>query len=89
MMSVPLGEAENHLSEFVAQVGRTHDRVLMTRHGHPAAVLISPEELAALEETVDILTTKGAREAIAEGLDDLAAGRIADDDALRARFSPR
>jgi PHD/YefM family antitoxin component YafN of YafNO toxin-antitoxin module len=51
--------------------------------------LVSPEDLAALEETVDILTTTGAREAIAEGLDDLAAGRIADNDALRGRFASR
>ena len=89
MTSVPLGEAKNRLSEYVTDVERTHDRVLITRHGHPAAVLISPEDLAALEETVDILTTTGAREAIAEGLDDLAAGRIADNDALRARFASR
>jgi len=89
MTSVPLGEAKNRLSEYVTDVERTHDRVLITRHGHPAAVLISPEDLAALEETVDILTTAGAREAIAEGLDDLAAGRIADNEALRARLASR
>ena len=89
MTSVPLGEAKNRLSEYVTDVERTHDRVLITRHGHPAAVLISPEDLAALEETVDILTTTGAREAIAEGLDDLAAGRIADNEALRARLASR
>jgi len=49
MTSVPLGEAKNRLSEYVTDVERTHDRVLITRHGHPAAVLISPEDLAALE----------------------------------------
>ena len=89
MTSVPLGEAKDRLSEFIADVERTHDRVLITRHGHPAAVLISPEDLAALEETVDILTTAGTPEAIAEGLADLDAGRIADNDALRARFNSR
>ncbi len=57
--------------------------------GRPAAVLISPDDLAALEETVDILTTPGAPEAIAEGLADLTAGRVADNDALCARFAPR
>ena len=89
MTSVPLGEAKNRLSEYVTDVERTHDRVLITRHGHPAAVLIAPEDLAALEETIDILTTAGAREAITEGLDDLAAGRIADNDSLRARLASR
>ena len=89
MTSVPIGEAKNRLSEYVTAVERTHDRVLITRHGHPAAVLISPDDLAALEETVDILSTPGAQEAIAEGLADLDTGRVADNDALRARFASR
>jgi prevent-host-death family protein len=89
MKTVPLGEAKDRLSEYIAGVERTHDRVMITRHGRPAAVLVSPNDLAALEETVDILTTSSAREAIAEGLADLAAGRVADNAAPRARFAPR
>ena len=50
-------------------------------------MLISADDLAALEETVDILATAGASEAIAEGLADLEAGRVADNEALRARLS--
>ncbi|MGC8513899.1 MAG: type II toxin-antitoxin system Phd/YefM family antitoxin [Acidimicrobiales bacterium] len=88
MTTVPLGEAKDGLAEYIAGVERTHDRVIITRHGRPAAVLVSPDDLAALEETVDILTTSGARDAIAEGLADLAAGRVADNEALRARFAP-
>jgi len=87
--SAPLGEVKNHLSEYVTGVERTHDRVVITRHGAPAAVLISPEDLAALEETVAILATPGAQDAIAEGLSDLGAGRIADNEALLARFAIR
>jgi antitoxin YefM len=86
MTTVPLAEAKDKLSEYVTSVERTHDRVVITRHGRPSAILISPEDLAALEETVDILTTPGAPEAIAEGLADLEADRVADNDALRARF---
>lgn len=89
MSTVALGEVKDRLSEYIASVERTHDRVMITRHGRPAAVLISPEDLAALEETIDVLTTSGAREAIAEGLADLAAGRVADNEALRVRFAPR
>ncbi|MEO6885364.1 MAG: type II toxin-antitoxin system prevent-host-death family antitoxin [Jatrophihabitantaceae bacterium] len=44
----------------MADVQRTHDRVIITRYGQPAAVLISADELAALDETVDILSTPGA-----------------------------
>lgn len=89
MTSVPLGEAKDRLSEYVAGVERTHDRIVITRHGRPSAVLISPDDLAALEETVDLLTTPGAQEAIAEGLADLAAGRVADNEALRHRYARR
>ena len=87
MSTVPLGEAKDHLSEYVAGVERTHDRVTITRHGRTAAVLISGDDLAALEETVNILATSGASEAIAEGLADLEAGRSADNEKLRARFA--
>ncbi len=89
MTTVPLGDAKNRLSEYVSEVQRTHDRVTITRHGRTAAVLISADDLAALEETVDILATPGAAEAIAEGLSDLEAGRVADNDELRARFNDR
>ena len=89
MTSVPLAEAKNRLSEYVSEVERTHDRVTITRHGRTAAVLISADDLAALEETVDLLTTRGLSEAIAEGLADLAAGRIADNAAIRARYTAR
>ncbi len=87
MTTVPLGEAKDKLSEYVTSVERTHDRVVITRHGRPTAILIAPDDLAALEETVDILATPGAPAAIAEGLADLEAGRVADNDALRARFN--
>ena len=89
MTTAPLGEVKDRLSEYVAGVERTHDRVTITSHGRPAAVLVSPDDLAALEETVDVLTTPGAPEAITEGLADLAAGRVADNEALRARSAPR
>ncbi|MGH3517409.1 MAG: type II toxin-antitoxin system Phd/YefM family antitoxin [Haloechinothrix sp.] len=75
MTVIPLGEARNELSKYVAEVERTHDRVTITRHGHPAAVLVSPDDLAGLEETLDMLRTPGAVEAIREGQADAAAGR--------------
>ena len=87
--SVPLGEVKNRLSEYVTGVERTHDRVVITRRGSPVAVLISTDDLGALEETVAILATPGAQEAIAEGLSDLGAVRIADNEALLARFADR
>lgn len=86
MTAVPLGEARDRLSEYVSDVERTHARVTITRHGHPAAVLISADDLASLEETLEILGTPGARQAIREGLADAEAERFADNDAIKARY---
>ena len=86
MTAVPLGEARDRLSEYVAEVERTHERVTITRHGHPAAVLISADDLAAIEDTLEILGTPGAAEAIREGVADASAGRFADNDEVKARY---
>lgn len=86
MTAVPLGEARDRLSEYVSDVERTHERVTITRHGHPAAVLISATDLASLEETLEILGTPGAVQAIREGQADAAAGRFADNHEVKARY---
>ena len=42
---LPLAEIKKRLSEIVDGVEVRHDRVVLTRHGRPAAVIISPDEL--------------------------------------------
>lgn len=86
MTAVPLGELRDRLSEYVADVVRTHARVTITRHGHPAAVLISADDLASIEETLEILGTAGAAQAIREGRADAASGRFADNDEIKGRY---
>jgi len=48
----PLGDVKSHLSELVGRVHDHHERVAVTVHGKPSAILIAPEDLAALEETL-------------------------------------
>jgi prevent-host-death family protein len=60
MTELPLADARNRLSELVADVEQTQERVMITKHGHPAAVLISPDDLASLEETLDVLSDPDA-----------------------------
>lgn len=52
---VPFSEAKAHLSDLADRVERTHDRIVVTRHGRPSFVLVSPDDLESLEETLDIL----------------------------------
>lgn len=75
MTTTPLGDARDHLSEYVADVQRTHDRVTITRYGQPAAVLISADELASLDETVDILSTPGALDDIRQAAAEVGHGQ--------------
>lgn len=74
MNAVPLGDARDHLSEYVADVQRTHNRVTITRYGLPAAVLISPDELASLDETIHILSTPGALGQIRQAEKEISSG---------------
>lgn len=53
--TVPFSDAKAHLSELADRVEQTHDRIVVTRHGRPSFVLVSPDDLDALEETLDIL----------------------------------
>ena len=62
--TVPFTEAKAHLSELVDRVVGEHERFVLTRNGRPAAVLLSPDELEALEETVDILQDKKLMDSI-------------------------
>lgn len=55
MTTEPLRTVRDHLSEMVDRVEREHERIVVTRNGRAAAVLISPQDLAELEETVSVL----------------------------------
>jgi antitoxin YefM len=52
----PLRAVRDHFSEVVDRVELHHERVVVTRNGHAAAVLISPEDLGQLEETLEVLS---------------------------------
>jgi len=71
-----LKDVKNHLSEVVEQVEREHDRVVITKHGRPAAVVLSVDDLASLEETLDIAGRPTLIKQIRASLADLAAGDV-------------
>ena len=74
--TLPFTEAKAHLSELVDRVEREHERILVTRNGTPAAVLISPDELEALEETVDILQDRELMESLRRSRREAAEGKL-------------
>jgi antitoxin YefM len=89
MTILPFTDARNRLSELIDEVVRTHERVEITRHGHPVAVLISADDLAALEETLDVLSSPEAMRQLAESRAAVEAGDVLDGDELAALMAKR
>lgn len=74
MTTVSLAEVKSHLSELVGRVNSQHERVTVTVHGKPSAVLIAPADLEALEETIAILSDSDTLRRLASADDELAHG---------------
>ncbi len=76
MSTEALRTVKDRLSEFVDRVQQEHDRVVITRNGRPAAVLISPEDLESLEETLDLLSDRKAVKELREAERAVAGGDV-------------
>ena len=53
-LTLPLPEARDHLDELVARAQHNHERIVLTEHGEPTAVLISVAELEELQRAQDL-----------------------------------
>jgi antitoxin YefM len=87
--TLPLAEIKAHLSEIVDRVEGQHERVTLTRNGRPAAILISPEDLEALEDTLELLADPKSRAEIQRARRDIARGKVIGAEELRARYLAR
>ena len=85
MMTTSLATVKARLSAFVDSVEGTHERIVITRNGEPAAVLISPEDLESLEETIALLSDPEAMAEIDEARSGIAKGDVVDVAAVRMR----
>ena len=56
--TLPLATVKARFSEIVDRVARQQDRVIVTRNGQPAAVLVSTDDLESLEETLAIMSDR-------------------------------
>jgi antitoxin YefM len=83
---MPLADVKNRLSEVVDRLEREHGRVVITKHGHPAAVVMSVEDLESLEETLDIMDSAALLADIRDSLTELTSSSaevLSKDQALR------
>ena len=89
METMPLAEVKAHLSEVVSRVNGQHERVTGTVHGKASAVIMSPDDLERLEETIAVLADETLIRDLTASEVDLAAGRVEDADSLAAAMRAR
>ena len=71
-----LADVKAHLSELVSRVHGQHERVTVTVHGRPSAVLVSVDDLESLEETIAVLSDGDAVAALLASEGELARGEV-------------
>ena len=86
MTSVPPSEAKDNLSALVEAAETTHEIVTITRHGRPAAVLMSKDDLDSLHETLFWLSQPGIREDVVAADAEASEGRTVSGAELRTEF---
>ena len=82
--TLPLSEVKARLSEVVDELVTTQERVTVTRNGRPVAVVISTDDLEAIEETLAILSDPAAMREIQRGRAAIASGDVVTKDEIEA-----
>lgn len=90
MATEALRTVRDQFSEYVERVQKTHERVVVTKNGRPAAVLMSVEDLEGLEETLEILSNPTLLAELREAEEAIDAGHVVTGvDAVRALLDQR
>jgi prevent-host-death family protein len=78
---LPIGMFKAHAAEVLRKLRTMQRPIVITQHGKPAAVLITPEEFDRMTVHARFL------DAIHEGLADSEAGRVVDDQTLTGELN--
>lgn len=84
--TIPLAEAKKSLSAIVKAVDEKFDRFTITKNGVEKAVILSSEEFEGLMETLDILSQKEERKAIARAKKQIRKGKTVPLKEFKARL---
>lgn len=88
MAAMPL-EDDPGAGRLASRVEQSRERLTLTRDGEPVAVVISAEELAGLEDTVELLRNPSEAAAVDEGIAEIAEGRTYDQEEILADLRRR
>jgi len=87
--TLPLAEVKKSLSSIVKDIDEKYDRYIITRNGVEKAVIISTEEFEGLIETLDILSNKEERKAIARAKKQVKRGETVSFKELMSRLEAK
>ena len=73
----------------VDRVEHDHDRIVLTRNGRAAAVIMSPADLEALEDTLELLSDRNALKEIRRAKEEVTRGRVVSAEELRSKYLGR
>ncbi len=69
---IPISEARGRLPELLDKISHIGKRLIITKNGRPAGVVISPEEM----ETLEIKCDKGLLRSILRAEEDIKEGKL-------------
>jgi prevent-host-death family protein len=75
MKTLPLSEVKAKLSQLVDEVESRDERIVITRKGRPAAVLVSQDDLDSWQETLEITSNRALMTEIRRGIRQIARGQ--------------
>jgi antitoxin YefM len=82
-------EVRTRLSELLDDVERSHERIEITRQGRVAAVILSPDDLGALEDTLAVMASSELMAQLVESTRQLASRDVLDGEELGERVQAK
>ncbi|WP_347988668.1 type II toxin-antitoxin system Phd/YefM family antitoxin [Methylomonas sp. AM2-LC] len=73
---LPLGQFKTQASALLKSINSSNRSIIITQNGKPAAVVLSPSEFDRLNAQTRFIS------AVQQGLEDVQAGRVIDDQML-------
>lgn len=84
--TIPLKALRPGLPRVADAVESRLDRYIVTRHGHPVMMLLSPDDFDGLLETIEILSDKSSARRIRKAWREARAGKTVSLEELRRRI---
>jgi len=76
MNTVSATAARANLYDLIDKISLSGERIGITKKGLTKAVLVSAEELASWEATIDVMSDENLVKGIRKGMEDIKKGRV-------------